>query len=129
MASGSLSSQYPVIDGIPYFVHPQPLAKVVEPLAHSDPIPAVVLTISDAIYSVDKALTQIDRFASVDDVYSQSFAHSVILQSIIGSDSIEQLLAEFKASNHFNAVYHTSPISPANALPPGPYFLIHGNIH
>jgi hypothetical protein len=129
MACGSLSPQYPVIDGIPYLVHPQPLAKVVEPLAHSDPIPAVVLTTGDAIDSVDKASTLVDRFASVDDVYSQSFAQSVVLQSSIGNDSLEQLFAEFKASDRFNAVYRTSPSSPPSALPPGPYFLVHGSIH
>jgi hypothetical protein len=88
-----------------------------------------VLTIGDAIDSVDKASALVDRFATVDDVYSESFAHSVILQSSIGNDSIEQLLAEFKASDHFNTVYHTSPSSATSALPPGPYFLVHGSIH
>lgn len=87
-----------------------------------------MLTTGDATASVDRAVALINRFASVDDVYSQSFAHTVILQSILGSNH-DGLLAQFKASGRFSTVYHTAPSSPAKALPPGPYFLSQGNIH
>lgn len=97
-------------------------AKVIEPLAYCGSIPVVVLTTSDAISSTDEAWALINRFASVDDVYSRSFAHTVVLQS-------NELVAQIKGSGRFSAVYHIAPGSPANALPPGPYFLSQGSIH
>lgn len=103
-------------------------AKITKPLADSHPIPAVVLTPGGAVSSVDKALRLIDQFASVDDVYSQSFSGTVVLQIIIGSD-LGGFLAQFEASGRFSAVYHTAPSTSSNALPPGPYFLSQDSIH
>ncbi|KIW29218.1 uncharacterized protein PV07_05045 [Cladophialophora immunda] len=125
MTSGDLS--FPIIDGISYLVHPQSLAKVVEPSGQTNPIPVVVLTIGDATASVDKAVALINRFAGIDDVYSQSFARTVVLQSIQGRNG-DVHLAQFKASGCFSAVYHIASTSPTKALPPGPYFLSQGNV-
>jgi hypothetical protein len=86
-----------------------------------------VLTIGDATALVDKAIALINRFASIDDVYSQSFARTVVLQSILGRNG-DGHLAQFKASGRFSAVYHIASISPTKALPPGPYFLSQGNV-
>ncbi|KAI1740718.1 putative amidase [Xylaria scruposa] len=128
LASGNLS--FLIVDGISYLLHPQPLAKVTELLPSSQPIPVVVLTISAAISSVDKAFDLIDRFASIDDVYSQSFAHTLILQkqNTIGSD-YDGLLYQFQASGRFSAVYFSDPGSSSAILPSGPYFLSEDNIH
>jgi hypothetical protein len=97
-------------------------------LVSYDPIPIVVITASDVTSSVDKTCALINRFATIDDVYSKSFAHVIVLQSTIGSTS-DKLFAQFKASGRFSAVYHTALSSPSNALPPGPYFLVQGSIH
>ncbi|KAK2603985.1 MutS protein msh4 [Conoideocrella luteorostrata] len=120
MACNTLLSS--IVDGISYLVHPQALAKVVEPLPQAYPIPVVVLSSGDTLPSFEKVFALFDRFASVDDVYSHSFASTVVLQS-------KGLLARMKDSGRFSAVYHTAPSSPPNALPSGPYFLFQGNIH
>src|SRR5688500_14701714 len=91
-------------------------------------IPVVVITACAAISSVEKALELINCFAGVDDVYSQSFARTVVLQATIESDPTE-LLSQFKASGRFTAVYHTTSSSPSDTLPPGPYFLSRGSIY
>lgn len=71
--------------------------------AVESPIPVVVLS-SDTISSVDAL---IDRFGSVDDVYSPSFARTVVLQSILDGHS-EGLLAQFKASSLLCRLPHIS---------------------
>jgi hypothetical protein len=88
-----------------------------------------VLTAGDALSSVDKAfITSIGRFASIIDVYSLSFADTVIMKTITGSPP-EGLLAQFEASGRFSVVYHTLLSSLPNVLLRGPYFLSMGSIH
>ncbi|KAI1300060.1 amidase signature domain-containing protein [Xylaria venustula] len=126
MACTSLS--FPRVDGIPYLVHPQPLAKVAVPSTHSHPIPVVLLTIGNGISSVQKASTLIRSFASADDVYSPSFANTIILQPNVGNDA-DQLFHDFQSSGCFAACYLILQKPGVNALPPGPYFLYRGSIH
>lgn len=151
MADGKLPSL--VINGISYLVHPQALvcplapasahrgpneaaanhftskAEVLEPPVHSDdPIPAVLVTPSEAISTLENVSALIDRFASVDDVSSEPFAHTVVLQCHTGKD-ITELLAQLEVSDRVSAVYHTSPGLPSKVLPPGPYFLCRGSIN
>lgn len=130
MAPAQLS--FPFVDGISPLVHPQPLAPAYPSRPHQDhePHPVVLLTIGGALTSVDEAVALIDRFASVDDVYSASFGRSVVLQSVLGARP-EPLVAQFKAeaSEQLSAIYSTPPVLPQHALPAGPYFLSRGSIH
>ncbi|KAK4224072.1 hypothetical protein QBC38DRAFT_511972 [Podospora fimiseda] len=126
-----LSLCYPVLDGIPYFVHPQQL--VIGAPVTSNAILAVVTTISDAIRSIDESLKLIDRFSSFDDVYSKPFAHTVILQLSpdTGDGLFDDILTKFKESGCFDAVYCTITTSASvpDPIPSGPYFLVDGGLH
>ncbi|KAF5530149.1 amidase signature domain-containing protein [Fusarium mexicanum] len=122
MANSKLS---PVVDGVPYLVHPECL--IVEPTG-SEPIPVVLVPVGDSITSVDDALQLIGRFADVDDVYSPSFSRAAVIRSST-ENGVMGVLEDFKASGHFSAIYHVSPSSSQGYLPPGPYFLCEDGIH
>ncbi|KAF4954898.1 hypothetical protein FGADI_5000 [Fusarium gaditjirri] len=116
----------PVVDGVSYLVHPQSLLKIVEPTG-DEPIPMILLPVDDCI-TVDDVLQLISRFVEVDDVYSPSFAHTVVLRCNTDKITME-VLKKFEASGHFSAIYHVSPSSSQCYLPPGPYFLCDDGIH
>ncbi|CAH0018141.1 unnamed protein product [Clonostachys rhizophaga] len=117
-----------VVDNISYLLHPQPLAKIVEPWVKSDPIPVVLFTTNAVVPSATEVTGVIHRFADVDDVYAPTFADTIVLQLDPSLDA-QRELGRFRDSGCFEAVYHVAPTSPPNVLPTGPYFLTQGNIH
>ncbi|KAF4496822.1 Amidase signature domain [Fusarium agapanthi] len=63
---GSGSSRVTEVDGVPYLVHPQCLAKIVESYTGPEPCPVVLLQVGgDCISSVDDALQLVNRFSGV----------------------------------------------------------------
>ncbi|KAI8628594.1 putative amidase [Xylariaceae sp. FL1651] len=121
---------FPVVDGTPYLVHPKPLLRISDfiPSTQSDPIPVVVIPIGDAVSTVKQALALIDGFASVDDVFSASFAKTIVLQTA-KDISVDEILAHFRSCHNFSTVYHRVESVGVLKLPPGPYFLNQGSIH
>ncbi|CAG9942014.1 unnamed protein product [Clonostachys rosea f. rosea IK726] len=126
MASTNLS--FLVVDNISYLLHPQPLAKIVEPWVKSDPIPVVLFTTSAAAPPATEVRALIHGFADVDDVYAPPFSDTLVLQLDSSLDA-QRELGQYRDSGCFEAVYHIAPNSPPHVLPTGPYFLTQGNIH
>lgn len=98
------------------------------PAPPSDTIPVVVINTIAALTSATEILDTINRFAVVDDVFSKSFAATLVLQSDFASNHVD-LLTQVNSSGAFSTVYWSHPKSDREVLPSGPYFLRGGDIH
>jgi hypothetical protein len=140
----SRNTSFLTVDGVCYLVHHQALVcfydleydtkanpsqgTIAEQVSSSAVIPVVVSSSHPGLSSVAQILKNIKRFALVDDVFSQSFAKTLVIQSCSVSNNAH-LFAQAKSSGHFSAIYTLHPKSNAEILPSGPYFLCSDSIH
>ncbi|KAF2806256.1 putative amidase, partial [Mytilinidion resinicola] len=90
--------------------------------------PVVVISVLAGLSSVAQILESIKRFAAVDDVFSKSFATTLVLKSDPTFNNAD-LSAKLRSSALLSAVYYSHPKSHVEVLPSGPYFLYGGGIH
>ena len=70
----------------------------------------------------------ISSFAKLDDVYSEEFGRSLILQTIGSSDN-SRITQDLRLYERFTALHTLEANSSDDLLPSGPYFLHDGRIH
>jgi hypothetical protein len=87
-----------------------------------------VISPSDNDTSQAAILDLLRRFSDEDDVYSDHFKKSLVVQA--ANDTVtEHVLDQIKSAKVFQNVYTSRAGSHAEALPSGPYFVSGGNIH
>lgn len=89
---------------------------------------SVIVSASSGNLSTDSILTTINTFTHADDVYSEYFKRSLIIQTT-GSLKDASLLHELRSSPHFDTIHMSTVSSLEKLLPSGPYFLQGQNIH
>jgi hypothetical protein len=88
----------------------------------------VVISNPTCKISVSKILNQLKRFFLIDDVYSEGFAKSVIIQYITTA-VVDELASRLHSCGRFSEVYHSHAVSIDTLLPSGPYFFQGRTIH
>ena len=90
--------------------------------------PAVLLSVQDAVFSSEHAQKALDDFSHRDDVFSDDFSSTLILQSI-KDINIGDTIAKLAGSRIFESIYTKESTSESVSLPPGPYFIHGKSIH
>lgn len=88
----------------------------------------MVLPALDESQTIENVLDLIAHFSVVDDVYSDHFKHTLVLQ-MIPSHNNSALLDSFNRSEHFSCVHVAFSKSTDSILPAGPYFLQGRHVH
>ncbi|KAI9656533.1 MAG: hypothetical protein M1821_004740 [Bathelium mastoideum] len=111
-----------------YYVHPQEVGRLSEQ-AITDEIwmPAVVLSVKYSEYGLSHVAEALEHFALKDDVYSDDFNATVVLQSVRGLDT-SAIAERLKKGNTIRSVY-ARDVASNDFLPSGPYFIQGKTIH
>jgi hypothetical protein len=83
--------------------------------------PLVLASVNSRTSTVDSILRLIATFPLVDDVYSEGFHSSLVLQGIKG-DPLDHLLNAVHLTQRFKSIYTSTAESSKDLLPAGPYF-------
>lgn len=73
-------------------------------------------------------ISTISNFAKLDDVYSEEFGKSLVLQTLASSDN-SRTVQDLRLSKRFAVVHTLEAESSDYLLPSGPYFLQDRQIH
>ncbi|KAK0127334.1 hypothetical protein ONS96_006882 [Cadophora gregata f. sp. sojae] len=112
-----------------YFVHPQEVGRLVDTVAsHELWTPAVLLLVHDAEFGKEHVRAALDDFSHCDDVYSEDFSSTLILQPSQGID-IAPIASRLPGDGPFNKIYTKQSSDGSASLPPGPYFIQGTSIH
>jgi len=84
--------------------------------------------VPDTGFSPEAAQKALEDFAHQDDVFSDDFSSTLILQPSQGVD-IERVASRLVESNLFRTVHINEPAHKHGHLPPGPYFIEGQSIH
>ncbi|KAL8830608.1 MAG: hypothetical protein Q9191_001333 [Dirinaria sp. TL-2023a] len=118
------------VAGISYYAHPQALGTVLHGNKRSTdtkPEPTVVIS-ADNVTQAEDIISRIWNFAKHDDVYSEEFGKSLVLQTVAGSGNL-RIIQDLQLSKKFTAIHTLEVDSSEDLLPSGPYFLQNGCIH
>ena len=88
----------------------------------------VVVVSTPNVFRVEHILTAISSFAKLDDVYSEEFGRSLVLQAV-GILQNSRLIQNLRLRERFMAIYMLQPESSDDFIPAGPYFLQQGRLH
>ncbi|KAI0856904.1 putative amidase [Xylaria cubensis] len=112
-----------------YFVHPQEVGRLIEPTAVTELwTPAVLLSIPDAEFSSEHVQNALDDFSHRDDVFSDDFSSTLVLQP--GRDvDVSSVTAQLTESRLFRTIYRNESGHKHHSLPSGPYFIRGKSIH
>ncbi|KAI0199400.1 putative amidase [Astrocystis sublimbata] len=109
-----------------YFVHPQVVGHITGPSAiRSFWRPAVLISVKYAGFGSEHILQALKDFAQADDVFSDEFSATVILQPDRGID-IAEVTGNLGLYLNVHAIRQDDPTI---HLPPGPYFIREDSIH
>jgi hypothetical protein len=90
--------------------------------------PAVLLSVPDAGFGSEHAQEALDDFGRQDDVFSDDFSSTLILQA--SKDiNIGDIAARLDGSSLFESIYTKESTRESAPLPPGPYFIHGKSIH
>ena len=80
------------------------------------------------VFEVEHILTTISSFAKLDDVYSEDFGRSLVLQAV---DILQnsRIIQDLRLHERFVAIYMLQAESLDDFIPAGPYFLQNRRIH
>ena len=88
----------------------------------------VVVVSTPNVFRAEHILTTISSFAKLDDVYSEEFGRSLVLQFVGGLDN-SRIIQDLRLYERFMAIYILEANSSDEFIPSGPYFLQNDRIH
>ncbi|KAL8793565.1 MAG: hypothetical protein Q9195_003827 [Heterodermia aff. obscurata] len=122
----------PTIAGIRYYVHPQALTEGTVLHASklsTDAKPEPIIVISTAnVIQAGYILSTLSNFAKLDDVYTEEFGKTLVIQTVANSVDLSIML-DVQLFKRFTSVRISEVESEDHLLPSGPYFQQDGRIH
>ncbi|THZ54669.1 amidase signature enzyme, partial [Aureobasidium pullulans] len=100
---------------------------LIKPVAEVEHIPAVLLTIEDTKFGAESITKTLDLFKRGDDVFSDDFSDTVILQAKGGVDVNDLASRLAKADSPYKLL--TKDSADGDLLPSGPYFVQGSSIY